>query len=69
MTEPKKRGRPAKAKPVEATTAEPQAIGTLTVKVPNVIFDGQGGFLPVGAKFKPADDYAREVLVARGFAE
>lgn len=43
--------------------------GLLTVIIPNVIFDGEGGFYPVGHKFAPADEYAAKVLVERGFAK
>ena len=42
--------------------------GVLTVKVPNTISDGKGGFLPVGAAFTAADDEAAEALKAKGFA-
>lgn len=62
MTEPKRRGRPAKAPSVEATPAK----GGLTVKVADAIHDGLGGFLPVGAKFDAVD---AEGLIAKGLAE
>lgn len=40
--------------------------GSLTVKVPNAIYDGKGGFLPVGTKFEAVDP---EALKAKGLAE
>lgn len=55
MTEVK-RGRPAKAKPESA----------LTVKVANAVYDGKGGFLPVGATFDAVDAAS---LKAKGLAE
>jgi hypothetical protein len=67
MTEPKKRGRPAKAVTVEAKA--PERIGTLKVKVPNAIFDGAGGFLPVGAMFDAVDAATADILKARGLVE
>lgn len=42
---------------------------TLRVKKPDTIHDGEGGFLPVGAKFAPVDEDAAEHLKARGLAE
>lgn len=41
---------------------------TLTVKVADVIADGKGGFLPVGAKVEPVDATARKSLADKGFA-
>jgi hypothetical protein len=54
-----RRGRPPKA----------VAQGALTVKKAEAVFDGQGGFLPVGAKFDAVDDNAAAALIAKGFAE
>lgn len=67
MTEPKKRGRPAKAPAVEVVQPV-KAEGTLTVKKADAIFDGEGGFYPVGHKFHAADETAA-LLIARGLAE
>ena len=75
-----KRGRPAKVKTdeaqnetqVEAETrneAKAQAKGRLKVLKPDTVFDGRGGFLPVGARFDAVDDAAEAGLIARGFAE
>jgi len=75
-----KRGRPAKVKTdeaqdetkVEAETrdeAKAQAKGRLKVLKADTVFDGRGGFLPVGAKFDAVDDAAEAALIARGFAE
>lgn len=58
-----KRGRPRKA--VETITEQG---GTLTVKVANAIFDGQGGFHPVGRKISPNEETAVS-LIAKGLAE
>jgi hypothetical protein len=41
----------------------------LTVKQDAIISDGEGGLLPKGAKFEPADERAAESLKAKGFAE
>lgn len=41
---------------------------TLTVKKADSIHDGEGGFLPVGATFTPADDDSADALKARGIA-
>lgn len=50
--------------------ARPKKVdGELTVKKPDAIGDGEGGFLPVGAKFVPADEGAAAQLKARGLAE
>lgn len=46
-----------------------RAKGALTVKVADAIHDGEGGFLPVGAKFDPVDDDAVKSLKAKGLAE
>lgn len=43
--------------------------GSLTVKVADSIFDGEGGFLAVGASFDAVDDEAAADLVAKGLAE
>ncbi|MXO72874.1 hypothetical protein [Alteraurantiacibacter buctensis] len=43
--------------------------GALTVKKAEAIHDGEGGFLPVGASFSPADEAAGAELVAKGLAE
>ncbi len=64
-----KRGRPAKVKVEVANEAKTAKIGTLKVKVPNAIFDGDGGFLPVGAAFDAIDAAAAEALKAKGLAE
>lgn len=71
---PRKRGRPAKAKPdalqaENETQAETEAKGRLKVIKAEAIHDGEGGFLPVGALFDPADDDAGEALKAKGLAE
>ena len=69
MTEPKRRGRPAKAAvaPVEVPSVDATPTkGALTVKVADMIHDGLGGFLPVGHKFDAADG---ESLKAKGLAE
>lgn len=66
MTEaPKRRGRKPKVETAEA----PKANGALTVKKPDAIFDGEGGFLPVGAKFDAACEVSAQALVERGLAE
>ena len=62
MTEVAKRGRPRK---VDVEAGE----GSLTVKVADAISDGEGGCLPIGAKFDPADADAGESLKAKGLAE
>jgi len=69
-----KRGRPAKVKTDEAQDetrdeAKAQAKGRLKVLKADTVFDGRGGFLPVGAKFDAVDDAAEAALIARGFAE
>lgn len=61
---PKKRGRPPKVAIVDAVPDN-----AMTVLVDGVIFDGKGGFMPVGSKTVPVDDYARKVLKERGWAE
>lgn len=43
--------------------------GSLKVKAENAISDGEGGYLPVGAKFTPVDGVAAKELKARGLAE
>jgi hypothetical protein len=43
--------------------------GALKVKVPDVISDGKGGFLPVGTMFEAADDEAAASLKAKGWAD
>jgi hypothetical protein len=58
-----RRGRPRKA--VETTTEQG---GTLTVKVAGAVFDGQGGFHPVGHKISPNEETAAS-LIAKGLAE
>lgn len=57
-----KRGRPPKQ---VAEASE----GSLTVKKADAIFDGAGGFLPVGAKFDAACEVSAQMLVERGLAE
>ena len=49
--------------------AKAQAKGRLKVLKADTVFDGRGGFLPVGAKFDAVDDAAEAALIARGFAE
>jgi hypothetical protein len=60
---PKKRGRPPKVATVDAPK------GALTVKVANMLHDGQGGFYPVGHKFDPVTKEVGELLKARGLVE
>jgi hypothetical protein len=59
-----KRGRPAKS---------PETVdkhkGALRVIKADAIFDGKGGFLPVGAMFDAVDEEAANTLKARGLAE
>lgn len=72
-----KRGRPRKVKTDEnvevQTKAETQAVSKaekrLKVLKPNAIFDGEGGFYPVGHMIAPVDDQARASLIAKGLAE
>jgi hypothetical protein len=40
----------------------------LTVKTPDAISDGEGGFLAVGDKFTPVDEEAGASLKAKGLA-
>jgi len=51
------------------TETDGQAETKMTVVAADTIHDGEGGFLDVGAKFKPADDMARAMLIAKGFAK
>lgn len=71
MTEaPKRRGRKPKSLAVETVPAEvSKDKGALTVKKADTIFDGAGGFLPVGAKFDAACEVSAQMLVERGLAE
>lgn len=79
MTEPKaKRGRPPKVKTnaVQVETKaqtearnEAQAQGRLKVLKANAVFDGEGGFYPVGHMFDAVDAAAEAMLKARGLAE
>jgi len=69
MTEPKKRGRPARVAVVAAEAPSVAPNGVLAVKVADAIHDGEGGFYPVGHKFNPVDDEAGEALKAKGLAE
>lgn len=62
--EPKRRGRKPKVE-----TAVGEANGALTVKKADAIFDGAGGYLPVGAKFDAACEVSAKQLVERGLAE
>lgn len=43
--------------------------GLLTVIKADTIADGKGGFLNPGTTFAPADDAAKEQLIARGLAK
>lgn len=46
----------------------PPAEGALTVLIDDAIHDGKGGFLKAGDPVTPADDDARESLIAKGLA-
>lgn len=52
--------------PVKKTT-KPK--GSLTVAKDDAIFDGEGGYLPRGAKFDAVDDEASAELIDKGFAK
>ena len=64
-----KRGRPAKAAVEAAKAPSVASKGSLRVKAPDTIFDGNGGFYPVGHMFDPVDAETSAALIARGFAE
>jgi hypothetical protein len=43
--------------------------GKLRVARENAIFDGEGGFYPVGYRFDAVDDETAAILIAQGLAE
>lgn len=43
--------------------------GTMKVKLPDTVSDGEGGFLAVGDTFTPADEEAAKALKDKGAAE
>lgn len=61
-----KRGRPRKVETVQPAV---EIAGAMTVLVAGAISDGEGGWLPVGAKTVPVDDEARASLIAKRLAE
>jgi hypothetical protein len=56
--------------PVDAPKPRQKAsAGKLRVAKESAIFDGEGGFMPVGARFDAVDDETAAILIARGLAE
>lgn len=51
------------------TTKTTKPKGSLTVAKDDAIFDGEGGYLPRGAKFDAVDDEASAELIDKGFAK